>query len=646
MPADFAHQGQLGATLFIDLARELQRRKLSGSLTLTRGLEKKVIQFTEGEVCGTASNQPQDSILSVLVRNNHLTREQADEIREQIAAGQKLGQALLDSSLVSRETLAGSQFEQITCIFSSLCEWTDGEYSFEAGAKAEAVSRLSVPDLLLNGARRIQDPERLRQLRGNEETRIQLAPGAMERCAEFRLQPQEGYLLTRLDAPITMDQLLMISGLKEDDTLRSLQALELAELIIVSGRPAPVRAASAPAAAPRSQSAAASATAAQTGAPPESNPKQPVSDEATMEEIMQMARLVAESNDDHAILGLTPSASRADVKTAYTRMAKKFHPDRYQKNSDEGTLLALKEIFAQIRKAYEKVRDLEPVITQPAPVATKPEPEPEPQPEPSEPVVEHYDHGAATPTWKVNPVVFETSSTDTAQPFEPPSPSAPFEPEASAAPAAEFIGASFDEAASQEAPEFAPAADDFQKAEPFDEEAVTCDTGELNQQTANLNFQHAIARYQSGDLPGAIELMMNAVQMAPDNAFFHDQLATMLAINPRRRKEAENHLLRAIELEPQNPEWLIHLGLLYKTIGFSARAEAQFKKALSLDSNNQTARKELRALRSAASAEADEKDAAKKSDAAKAGDLSVGTLLNKARDTSVSDLFSKFFKRK
>ncbi|HWQ36415.1 MAG TPA: DUF4388 domain-containing protein [Blastocatellia bacterium] len=642
MSSDFALQGQLGAISFAELARQIHQRRLSGTLTLTQGPVKKVIQFSQGQVCGTASNLPQDSILGMLVRQGHLQQSQADEIRQQVAAGRRLGQALLESGHVARETLAHSQFDQISSIFSSLCAWAEGDYSFQAGTPTEGSARLAVPDLLLNAARQLQNPEELQQLFGDGNLRIELAAGAMERCAGFRLQPQEGYLLTRLDVPMTLDELLMISGLSEPDTLKSLYALECAELIVVSGRKVTVRAAtaagrqSAPLQQPVSPaSVPASAPASIDEALARHQARTASSDEATQEEIVRMARLVAESNDDYEILGLASGAGRSEVKNAYTKLARKYHPDRYKKNSDEAVLTSLKEIFARIRKAYENLRECAPEVSEtPVPPAAPKE----------EPRVEHYDHGGAAAAFKVNPVIFETNSTDAspppaapaAQAWTPPS----FEP-----PVAEPAAAT---AAAEPNPE--PPQSDYDSGHMPAEESRPV-TAELQVQGAELNFQHAIARYQNNDLIGAIELMTTAVELAPDNAFYHSQLATLLAINPRRRKEAEVHLLRACEIEPQNPEWFIHLGQLYKTLNFVARAEAQFKRALSLDPNNQTARREVRALQALKQSQpgaehSEASDSARKSAPAKGSDSSVSDLIAKAKETSVSDLFSKLFKRK
>lgn len=56
--------------------------------------------------------------------------------------------------------------------------------------------------------------------------------------------------------------------------------------------------------------------------------------------------------DFYRILGLTASASFADIKAAYVRLAVKFHPD---KNPDCAEWAA--DLFKQVSEAYETLSD-------------------------------------------------------------------------------------------------------------------------------------------------------------------------------------------------------------------------------------------------------------------------------------------------
>ena len=56
--------------------------------------------------------------------------------------------------------------------------------------------------------------------------------------------------------------------------------------------------------------------------------------------------------DYYKILGIEKSASSSDIKSAYRKLAKKYHPDLNQDNKD-----AAAEKFKEISEAYEILAD-------------------------------------------------------------------------------------------------------------------------------------------------------------------------------------------------------------------------------------------------------------------------------------------------
>ncbi|MBI5017529.1 MAG: TerB family tellurite resistance protein [Deltaproteobacteria bacterium] len=59
---------------------------------------------------------------------------------------------------------------------------------------------------------------------------------------------------------------------------------------------------------------------------------------------------------DLAVLGVTPSASAEEIKSAYRDLAKKYHPDRVAHLGEEFRALA-HDKFLHVQQAYERVRD-------------------------------------------------------------------------------------------------------------------------------------------------------------------------------------------------------------------------------------------------------------------------------------------------
>ena len=59
--------------------------------------------------------------------------------------------------------------------------------------------------------------------------------------------------------------------------------------------------------------------------------------------------------NDYKILEISKDATDSDVKKAYRRMAKKYHPDKLQGVSDDIIKMA-EDKFNKINQAYERIK--------------------------------------------------------------------------------------------------------------------------------------------------------------------------------------------------------------------------------------------------------------------------------------------------
>ena len=60
-------------------------------------------------------------------------------------------------------------------------------------------------------------------------------------------------------------------------------------------------------------------------------------------------------NNSYDILGIKKTATDSDIKTAYRKMVKKYHPDKLKNVSDDVVKLA-KEKFQSVKDAYEQIK--------------------------------------------------------------------------------------------------------------------------------------------------------------------------------------------------------------------------------------------------------------------------------------------------
>ena len=91
--------------------------------------------------------------------------------------------------------------------------------------------------------------------------------------------------------------------------------------------------------------------------------------------------------------------------------------------------------------------------------------------------------------------------------------------------------------------------------------------------------------------------LKECVWLRPDIARFHHLLGVAQSEIALQRKEAEQHLLKAIAIDPMRSDSLIELGKLYIKVRLPKRAEAQFHEALRVDPDNSEALRLLQTLR-------------------------------------------------
>jgi tetratricopeptide (TPR) repeat protein len=132
-------------------------------------------------------------------------------------------------------------------------------------------------------------------------------------------------------------------------------------------------------------------------------------------------------------------------------------------------------------------------------------------------------------------------------------------------------------------------------------------------------YRRGRGAFARSDLQAAAHLLRQAVNLDPQQSTYHYQLGMTLFIlsqaraehkhdkgchvtckmggnltrNQRIRHEAEQHLLKASELEPSNSDIKLKLALLYKDAHMDRKAHQYFYEALMLDPNCHIARVEL-----------------------------------------------------
>jgi len=114
---------------------------------------------------------------------------------------------------------------------------------------------------------------------------------------------------------------------------------------------------------------------------------------------------------------------------------------------------------------------------------------------------------------------------------------------------------------------------------------------------AEHNFARARELSVAGDYYGAIVLLKQAVEFAPDQAQAWYLLGACQERNPKWLREAAESYQRALAIDPNFVDALISLGDLYRGEGLTSRAQSCYEDVLQIAAENQEAKRRLQALK-------------------------------------------------
>jgi curved DNA-binding protein CbpA len=546
-------QGQLGEKLVADLVREIAEKNLSGLLRLSRGKTIKAIFFESGAPKYAISNLTNEQLDQKLIKEELATAGHIEQAKQRAGKPHRMAAALVEMGVLTDDAMRRLVRQQVMDIVLSLFEWTQGDYAFDERIRAahDVPLDITASDILLEGARHaaaIQEvAEAIAPLEG-----VVVKPNAkVIRVDAGRLIPIESYVLSRIESPIVVSEVGALSGIADADAHRAVCALVAAGFLKL-----------------------------QSDHKDMADEQVRESDDSTdrlREEVARKLHFYS-SADSYEVLGVTRQATTADIKAAYYQLAKKFHPDRHRNTEHSDLRGKLEALLSLITQAYDTLS------------------------EPSQRAV--YDErlkrsSANAPATAHKPIAVASGEPNAA-------PARAAEPKSAEQPPKEERGHTGDlrksGPLSQKAtPLQVPTPDDIaaegkQQGQAAAAQAVATagpkPNGNSGQQAEHY-YQQGRARYDRKEYHAAVHLLREAVKLDSSRAPYHYHLGVALIRNPRTRREAEEHLSKAAELEPYSAQIRVKLGMLYKDAGLAKKAESYFRAALQIDPDNRMARREL-----------------------------------------------------
>ncbi len=348
-------QGSLTKDPFPEILHSLAWSEESGVLQLTQDFTSKHVYFGQGSIVFARSNQHTDRLGELLVRHERISRAQlADASNKVRATGRKLGVVLVQMGLLSDAEIVSWVADQIRGIIHPVFGWSSGEYCFREKsnpvAQDLAVPLATIPTIL-EGTRHVADPEKVRLALGDLSRMVSYSTDPWMHSHQVNLTPHEGFVLSRVDGQSPVKDVVAVTPLPEEETLRCLYTLISAGFLEFGAKgrdltpSKPLRRVFEMPLLVSSRESAPSKT-------PESGSAASSDERKTREDILAKHASLSGCTF-YDCLGVRPMAKDAEIRRAYLSLVKKYHPDRHRGEHVQDLQLLLQEILAKATDAYE-----------------------------------------------------------------------------------------------------------------------------------------------------------------------------------------------------------------------------------------------------------------------------------------------------
>jgi len=450
--------------------RDIFFNKKTGRLIYRRGETLKYFFFEKGAIIQVKTNQPDERLGEILYKLERIPKEAHAQLDEYIEPHKNLGEVLKTRGVISEDDLAEALAHQVRESVLNVFAFFDADIDFQphegfAGAATE--SRVSVPLLIEYGIRRMQANPLLRSFLTGR------TPVLGRKTFAYLLTVEEKDILEKVNGTDTAEVIMRAVTMPADQFWKSLYLFYCLGVVDLPGKGE-----EAPPPDPRSRLRPPSE---QHGDVP-----QQIAEVLTLCDTLPAMTL-------YQILGIPKTATEEDVKKAYFQMARRFHPDRFERQIAADFKSQIDAVFDGITNAYRVLSN------------------------------------------KESRRVYDAKSGP---------------------------------GSTQE-----DVQDSFRKAD--------------------IKFRQGKTLHGQGRYDEAIAYLEEAVRVRRDKGDYFLLLAMCESKMPPYVQKAEQDFLKAIQLEPWNPEGYVGLGLLYKAEGLHTKAIKQLEKALEAEPDHASAREAL-----------------------------------------------------
>ncbi len=331
-------KGRLNVYPLSDILVSLQRTMKTGVLEMTQGAVYKRVFIRNGEIICAISNYDKDRLGDILLKNRKINRKQYDRAAEmKRKSGGNYIAILLHMNYLNAEDLMRARQLQMRRIIASLFLMKDAEFEFIEGLlppDGDIIVNFSIADVIYREMKKNADLGLLQDYL--LDSVVDFSSNPMNLFHKLRITTRDKSILAHVNGQRTIRDIgRLASPHKGVNPLKVIYALLEARFLKITEQ---------------ADLDSSPATAGNHDIGKEER-------DSFNEEIEQLYSEYKEL-DYYRLLGVRPDDSAEEIKKAFLRAERKYHPDMYQM-VDEDVKKKLVEIFTYLRNAYLTLIDPE-----------------------------------------------------------------------------------------------------------------------------------------------------------------------------------------------------------------------------------------------------------------------------------------------
>ncbi|MGH9442015.1 MAG: DUF4388 domain-containing protein [Thermoanaerobaculia bacterium] len=135
--------GRIETFDLVDLIQWLEVRRVSGRLILTKGADRKTIDWKDGDIVYVSGGRPADRLGFALLRSRAISiSELYGALAENLACGEKLTRIVLENNLLTEQRLTSIVETLARRLLREVLGWRRGRFEFDPDFQAEDVLRI------------------------------------------------------------------------------------------------------------------------------------------------------------------------------------------------------------------------------------------------------------------------------------------------------------------------------------------------------------------------------------------------------------------------------------------------------------------------------------------------------------------------